>query len=36
MIVDIEDNDIFHFERSFYFFIIDNQDIYNVKEKIKS
>ena len=35
MTIDSEDNDNFHLERSFHLFVVDNQDIFDVKGEIE-
>lgn len=35
MTINSEDNDNFHLEGNFHFFVIDNQDIFDVKGEIE-
>ena len=35
MTVDSKDNDDFHLKRNFHFFVVDNQDIFDVEGEIE-
>lgn len=36
MIIDNKDNDNFYLKKSFHFFVVNNQDIFDVKREIES